>query len=105
MRKARLLILDGIVPTGGAYYVRKLEIIINNKTQYETSVNRDYGPEKRRLDILPAIGSMYDDLERAYKKYNGLMPNAQTYAENVAGTFQAYTEAGDVITGITINLQ
>ena len=29
------------------------------------------------------------------------MPNAQTYAENVAGTFQAYTEAGEVITGIT----
>ena len=66
------------------------------------SINRDYGPEKRLLDILRGIGSTYDDLKRAYKKYNGFVPNAQTYAENVAGTYQAYTEAGDVITGINL---
>ena len=95
-----ITMLDGIIPTGGTYCVRKLETIINNKTQYGTSVNRDYGPEKRRLDILRGIGSTYDDLERAYKKYNGFVPNAQTYAKNVACTFQAYTEAGDVITGV-----
>ena len=93
--------LDGIVPTGGTYCVRKLEPTINNKTRYGTSVNREYGSEKRRLDILRGIASTYDDLERAYKKYNGFVPNAQTYAVNVAGTFQAYTEAGYVITGIT----
>ena len=96
-----ITMLDGIVPTDGTYCVRKLETIINNKTQYRTSVIRDYGPETCRLDILRGIGSTVDDLERAYKKYNGFVPNAQTYAENVAGTFQAYTVAGDFITGIT----
>ena len=79
--------LDGIVPRDGTYCVRKLETIINNKTQDRTSVIIDYGPETCRLDILRGIGSTYDDLERAYKKYNGFVPNAQTYAENVSGTF------------------
>ena len=96
-----ITMLGGIVSTGGTSCVRKLETIINNKTQYGTLVNRAYGPEKHRLDILRGIGSTYNDLERAYMKYNGFVPNAQTCAENVAGTFQAYTEAGDVITGIT----
>ena len=93
--------LDAIVPTGGVYSIRKVDVVINNKTQFGSSVNRDYGPERRRMEILRGIGASIDDLELTYNRYNGFHPNAQTKAENVAGKYQAYTEAGGVITGIT----
>ena len=44
--------LDAIVPTGGVYSIRKVDVVINNKTQVGSSVNRDYGPERRRMEIL-----------------------------------------------------
>ena len=70
-----------IVSCGGYYCIRKVDVIINNKMQFGSSVNRDYGPEKRWMDILP---------------------NVQTHAANVAGNFNAYTESeAHVITDVT----
>ena len=93
--------LDAIVPTGGVYSIRKVDVVINNKTQFGSSVNRDYGPERRRMKILRGIGATMDDLELTYNRYNGFHPNVQTKAENASGKYQAYTEAAGVITGIT----
>ena len=93
--------LDTIVPTSGVYSIRKMDVVINNKTQFGSSVFRDYGPERRRMEILRGIGATMDDLELTYSRYNGFHPNAQTKAENASGKYQAYTEAAGVITGIT----
>ena len=93
--------LDAIVPTGGVYTIRKVDVVINNKTQFGSSVNRDYGPERRRMEILRGIEATMDDLELTYNRYNGFHPNAQTKAENASSKYQAYTEAAGVITGIT----
>ena len=86
--------LDAIVPTGGVYSIRKVDVVINNKTQFGSSVNRDYGPERRRMEILRGIGATMDDLELTYNRYNRFHPNPQTMAENTSGKYQAYTEAG-----------
>ena len=68
-------VLDAIVPTGGVYCVRKLDVVINNKIQFGSSVNRDYGPEARGMEILRGIGPTVDDLEETYNRYNGFIPN------------------------------
>ena len=50
-------------------------------------MNIDYGPERRRMEILRGIGPRVDDLEETFNRYNGFVPNVQTYAENVAGKY------------------
>ena len=91
-----------IVIRGGYYCIRKVDVIINNKMQFGSSVNRDYGPEKHWMDILRGIGPTFDDLGTKYNRYNGFIPNVQTHAANVAGNFNAYTESeAHVITGVT----
>ena len=97
-----IAVADAIVPTGGLYPVSKVDVVINNKQQYGASADRDYGPDKRRAEILMNMGTSLEDLECVYRRYNGFHPNSQTRAENVAGRFQAFdpdTYAG-VATGI-----
>ena len=80
-----IVLTDAILSHGGAYCIRKVDVIINNKMQFGSSVNRDYGPESRRVEILRGIGPTVDDLEETFNRYNGFVPNVQTYAEDVAG--------------------
>ena len=47
-----IVLTDAILSPGGAYCIRKVDVIINNKMQFGSSVNRDYGPERRRMEIL-----------------------------------------------------
>ena len=68
--------------------------------QFGSSVNRDYGPERRRMEILRGISQTVDDLEETFNRYNGFVPNVQSYAENVAGKYQAYKEDAGVVTAV-----
>ena len=87
---------------GGYYCIRKVDVIINNKMQFGSSVNRGYGPEKHWMDILHGIGPKFDDLGTKYNRYNGFISNVQTHAANVAGNLNAYTKSeAHVITGVT----
>ena len=43
--------------------------------QFGSSVNRGYGPERRRMEILRGIGPTVDDLEETFNRYNGFVPN------------------------------
>ena len=95
-----IVLTDAILSPGGAYCIRKVDVIINNKMQSGSSVNRDYGPERRRMEILRGIGPTVDDLEETFNRYNGFVPNVQTYAENVAGKYQAYKEDAGVVTAV-----
>ena len=86
-----IVVADAIVPTGDLYPVAKVDVVINNKQQYGASADRDYGPDKRRAEILMNMGTLSDDLDGAYERYNGFHPNSQTRGENVDGHYQAYT--------------
>ena len=74
--------------------------MINNKIQFGSSVNRDYGPEARRMEILRGNGPTVDDLEETYNRYNGFIPNVQTMTEYRKGKFQAFTETANVVTAV-----
>ena len=92
-----IVLTDAILSPGGAYCIRKVDVIINIKMQFGSSVNRGYGPERRRMEILRGIGPAVDDLEETFNRYNGFVPNVQTYAENVAGKYQ---EDAGVVTAV-----
>ena len=52
------------------------------------------------MEILRGIGPTVDDLEETFNRYNGFVPNVQTYAENVAGKYQADKEDADIVTAV-----
>ena len=51
-----IVLTNAILSPGGAYCIRKVDVITKNKMQFGSSVNRDYGPERRRMEILRGIG-------------------------------------------------